>query len=130
MTGKPRIQTGGGDRCNEGGLSFPIDLCRRVSLQVCRLEESAPTFPPAGKPLMLIKVHTYVQPDRLTTTVPSDTATCFNFKILHLSRHAGDIPNADRNISRLTDSIIHRIRDTGKNVAVLGRITFRCVCFF
>lgn len=125
VTRKPRVQNGGGDRCNECGLSFPIVLCRRVSLHGCRLEESAPTLPTAGKPLMLIKVHTYAQSDRLTSTVPSNTATSSLFKILHLSYYEGDIRNADWNISKLTDSFIHRIMDTGKAVAGIGRITFR-----
>jgi hypothetical protein len=71
---------------------------------------------------MLIKVHSYAQPDRLTTQVPSNTATCFQFKILHLSYLEGDIRNADWNISKLT--VLYRIRDTGKYVAVLGRTTF------
>jgi len=79
VTRKPRVQNGGGDRCNECGLSFPIVLCRRVSLHGCRIEESASTLPTAAKPLILIKVHTYAQPERLTTTVLANTATCFQF---------------------------------------------------
>jgi hypothetical protein len=121
VTTKPRIQNGGGDRCNECGLSFPIVLCRRVSLHGCRLEESAPTLPTAKKPLMLIKVLGYAQPGRLTTKAPSNTATCFQFKIPHPSYLEGDIRNAGWNIFKLTDSFIHRLRDTGKNVSVLGR---------
>jgi hypothetical protein len=102
VTSKPRVQNGGADRCNECGLSLPIVLCHRVSLQGCRLEESAPILPTAGKPLMLIKVRTCAQPDRLTTKVPSNTAMCFQFKILHLRCLERDIRNAERNISKLT----------------------------
>lgn len=83
-TRKPRVRNGGEDRCKERGLSFPIVLCRRVSLYGCRLEESATTLPTAGKPLMLIKVYTYAQPERLTTKAPSSNETCFQFKIPHL----------------------------------------------
>jgi hypothetical protein len=95
VTSKPRVQNGGADRCNECGLSFPIVLCHRVSLQGCRLEESAPTLPTAGKPLMLIKVHPYAQPDRLTTKVPTNIAMFLQFKILHLRYLEGDIRNAE-----------------------------------
>ena len=73
-----------------------------------------------------VKVHAYAQPNRLTTTVPSNTAMCFHFKLLHLSYHEEDIRNADRNIDKLTDSFIYRIRDTGKNAGVLGRIMYYC----
>jgi len=104
-TRKPRVQNGGGDRCNECGLSFPIVLCRRVSLHGRSLEESAPTLPTAGKPLMLIKVHTYAQPERQATRAPSNTATCFQFKIRHMMNLEGNIRNADWSISKLTDKV-------------------------